>query len=102
MPQDDVTCSTPSCLTDRQVKEAVLATKMNTIIGLSLTAVSLLGYSILWQAPAMKAEQTEKINQVKVELATETHQRSMADREARVDIERLKEQMNAVEKRIGE
>jgi hypothetical protein len=103
MPQDDaITCSTPSCLTARQVTEAVLKTKLNWTILLSGMAVGLLTYSVLVQAPDLRAQQAKEASQLRSEMATEIYQRITADREARVDIDRLKEQIDAVEKRIGE
>jgi hypothetical protein len=102
MPQDDaITCSTPSCLTARQVTEAVLKTKMNWVIVLSGAAVGLLSFSVFWQAPMLKEAQTKEINQIRSELATEAYQRITADREARVDIDRIKERLEAVEERGG-
>ena len=57
-------CLTPTCLTDRQVKEAVLSTKMNGIIALSLVAVGLLSYSVFWQAPAIRSEMAKEISRL--------------------------------------
>lgn len=101
MTQDETVCSTPSCLTARQVTEAVLKTKMNWVIALSGAAVGLLSFSVFWQAPMLKESQTKEINQIRVELATEVSQRTAADREARVDIDRIKERLAAVEERGG-
>jgi hypothetical protein len=101
MTQEDTVCSTPSCLTARQVTEAVLKTKMNWVIALSGAAVTLLTYSVLWQAPMLKESQTKEINQIRVELANEVSQRTAADREARVDIDRIKERLSAVEEERG-
>jgi hypothetical protein len=99
MTQDETACSTPSCLTARQVTEAVLKTKMNWIIILSGAAVGLLSFSVFWQAPTLKESQTKEINLIRVELATEVSQRTAADREARVDIDRIKERLAAVEEK---
>lgn len=80
-------CNTPSCLTDRQVKEAVLTTKMNSLIGLSMLAVGLLSYSVFWQAPTMRAEFTKEINRL-----------DTADREIKSDFERLSMRVSELEK----
>lgn len=82
----DNTCLSPQCLTDRQVKEAVLTTKMNSLIGLSVLAVGLLSYSVLWQAPAMRAESAKEINRL-----------DTSDRDIKADIERLSLRVSAIE-----
>jgi cell division protein FtsL len=81
-------CSTPSCLTDRQVKEAVLTTKMNIIIFLSSIAVGLLGYSVYWQAPTLRAEMAKEINRL-----------DDADHEQKVETDKLKDRVAALERR---
>jgi hypothetical protein len=101
MTQEDTVCSTPSCLTARQVTEAVLKTKLNWTIFLSGLAVSLLAYSVLVQAPDLRAQQDKAASQLRTELATEIYQRVTADREARVDIDRLNERLTAVEEKGG-
>jgi hypothetical protein len=101
MTQDDTVCSTPSCLTARQVTEAVLKAKMNWIIALSVSAVGLLSFSVFWQAPMLKEAQTKEISLIRAELANEVYQRTAADREARVDIDRLNERLTAVEEKEG-
>ena len=58
------TCLTPSCLTDRQVKEAVLSTKLTGVLTLSAIAVGLLSYSVFWQAPSIRADFTKEINRL--------------------------------------
>jgi hypothetical protein len=93
----DPTCATPTCLTDRQVKEAVLTTKMNSIIGLCLVAVGLLSYSVFWQAPTIRAEMAKEINRL------DTADREMksgfeeANRAMRADFERLCDRVSALE-----
>ena len=59
-------CLTPTCLTDRQVKEAVLSTKMNGILELPAVAAGLLRYSVFWQAPVMRAEMAKEINRLDI------------------------------------
>jgi len=58
------TCLTPSCLTDRQVKEAVMSTKLTGVLTLSAIAVGLLSYSVFWQAPSIRADFTKEINRL--------------------------------------
>ena len=58
------TCLTPSCLTDRQVNEAVLSTKLTGVLTLSAIAVGLLSYSVFWQAPNIRADFTKEINRL--------------------------------------
>lgn len=82
------TCLTPTCLTDRQVKEAVLTTKMNSIIGLCLVAVGLLSYSVFWQAPTIRAEMAKEINRL-----------DTADRDIKADFERLSLRVTALEEK---
>lgn len=81
-------CSTPSCLTDRQVKEAVLTTKMNSLIGLSMLAVGLLSYSVFWQAPTLRADFAKEVNRLDI-----------ADREIKADFERLSLRVSELESR---
>lgn len=88
MTQEDTSCSTPSCLTARQVKEAVLTTKMNSIIGLCLVAVGLLSYSVFWQAPTIRSEMAKEINRL-----------DTADREVKADFERLADRVSALEEK---
>jgi hypothetical protein len=85
---NETSCLTPSCLTDRQVKEAVLATKMSIIIGLSLVAVGLLSYSVFWQAPTIKAEMAKEINRL-----------DSVDREHKSDFDRLSDRVSQLESR---
>lgn len=83
----DPTCSAPNCLADRQVNEAVLTTKMNIAIALSVLAVGLLSYSVFWQAPTIRAEMAKEINRL-----------DGVDRETKSDIDHLKQRVAALEK----
>lgn len=84
----DASCPDSACLSDRQVKEAVLATKMNGIIALSLIAVGLLSYSVFWQAPSIRAEVTKEINRL-----------DNTDRDIKSDIERMSLRLGALEEK---
>jgi len=81
-------CLTPNCLTDRQVKEAVLTTKMNTVVALCITAVGLLSYSVFWQAPVMRAEVAKEINRL-----------DNVDRDIKSDMERMGLRITALEEK---
>lgn len=84
----DQSCLTPSCLADRQVKEAVFTTKMNGIIVLCTMAVGLLSYSVFWQAPTIRAEQAKEINRL-----------DNADRDLKSDFDRLCTRVSALEEK---
>ena len=84
----DQGCLTPTCLTDRQVKEAVLTTKMNTIVALCITAVGLLSYSVFWQAPVMRAEVAKEINRL-----------DNADRDIKSEIKSMDLRISALEEK---
>jgi hypothetical protein len=74
----DSTCLTPTCQTDRKVKETELVTMMKCGIALSLLAVGLLSYSVFWQAPTIRAEMAKEINRL-----------DTADRDLKSDFDRL-------------
>lgn len=76
------TCLTPECLVNRQVKEAVLTTKMNGILALCAIAVGLLSYSVFWQAPSFRSEVQRLDN---------------TDREIKSDMERMGGRLAALE-----
>lgn len=80
------TCLTPSCLTDRQVKEAVMSTKLTGVLTLSAIAVGLLSYSVFWQAPTIRAEMAKEINRL-----------DTTDREMKSDMERMGLRISALE-----
>lgn len=57
-------CATPTCLTDRLVKESVLSAKLSGVLALSAVAVGLLSYSVFWQAPNIRADVAKEINRL--------------------------------------
>lgn len=83
----DTNCSAPSCQSDRKVAESVLTTKLNWTIALSSLAVVLLAYSVLWQAPTIRAEMAKEINRL-----------DGVDRDTKADLDHLKQRVAALEK----
>lgn len=79
-------CATPTCLTDRLVKESVLSTKLTGVLTLSAIAVGLLSYSVFWQAPTIRADVAKEINRL-----------DTTDREIKSDIERMGLRISALE-----
>lgn len=84
----DQTCLTPSCLTDRQVKEAVMSTKLTGVLTLSAIAVGLLSYSVFWQAPNIRADVAKEINRL-----------DNVDRTIHSDMERMGLRITALEEK---